>query len=102
LVKTSSASSAATFSASAVLMNWFRLTHRHGPDRARHPRQPDHAASGAVPHPLAEPVKMARRVALCLGEVGGPGRDQPLDEQAMAAVVDSTLHRQRRALANTA
>jgi tetratricopeptide (TPR) repeat protein len=50
---------------------------------------------------LAEPAKMARRVALFLGGVGGPGRDQPLDEQAMAAVVDPSLHRQRRALANT-
>lgn len=46
---------------------------------------------------LAEPTKMARRVALFLGHVGGPARNQPLDEQAMAAVVDPSLHRQRLA-----
>ncbi|WP_295888466.1 hypothetical protein [uncultured Thiohalocapsa sp.] len=45
---------------------------------------------------LAEPAKMARRVALFLGDVGGPARNQLLDEQAMAAVVDPSLHRQRR------
>jgi hypothetical protein len=45
---------------------------------------------------LAAPEKMARRVALFLGPVGGTNRDQALDEQAMAAVVDPRLHRQRR------
>jgi predicted AlkP superfamily phosphohydrolase/phosphomutase/tetratricopeptide (TPR) repeat protein len=48
---------------------------------------------------LAEPEKMARRVALFLGPVGGPLGNEPLDEHAMAAVVDPSLHRQRVAAA---
>ena len=44
---------------------------------------------------LSEPEKAARQVALFVGDVAGPNRDQPLDEQAMAAVVDRSLHRQR-------
>ncbi|MBK1633176.1 hypothetical protein CKO31_20960 [Thiohalocapsa halophila] len=55
----------------------------------------DHAAV------LAAPAKLARRVALFLGPMGGPSRDRPLDEQAMAAVVEPSLHRQRVAGASS-
>jgi tetratricopeptide (TPR) repeat protein len=46
---------------------------------------------------LAAPAKMARRIRLFLGPIAGADRDQDIDEQAMAAVVDPSLHRQRRA-----
>ena len=44
---------------------------------------------------IADPAKAARQVALFVGDVAGPERNQPLDEHAMACVVDPDLHRQR-------
>lgn len=45
---------------------------------------------------LAAPAKMARRVALFPGHVGGPAGSRPLHEQAMAAGVEPSLYRCRQ------